>query len=71
MTDSLAEHIRFLERRVDDLLALCERLREENRILRDSQESLNADRASLLEKNEQARSKIEAMISRLKAMENH
>ncbi|MCS4502954.1 hypothetical protein KBTX_02515 [wastewater metagenome] len=71
MTDSLAEHIRLLERRVDDLLALCERLREENRILRDSQESLNADRASLLEKNEQARSKIEAMISRLKAMENH
>lgn len=71
MTDSLNDRVRALEHRVDELLALCERYREENRILRESQESLNADRASLLEKNEQARSKIEAMISRLKGMEQN
>ena len=52
-------------------MRLCARLSEENRMLRDSQENLNAERAALLEKNETARSRIEAMISRLKAMEQH
>jgi cell division protein ZapB len=69
VTDSVSEQIAVLEKRVDDLIRLCDQLREENRVLRESQESLNAERAALLEKNEKARSRIEAMISRLKAME--
>jgi cell division protein ZapB len=32
--------------------------------------SLSTERAQLIEKNEQARARVEAMISRLKAMEN-
>lgn len=71
MTDSVNEQIALLEQRVEALLRLCDRLRDENRMLRDSQESLNAERAALLEKNETARSRVEAMISRLKAMEQH
>lgn len=71
MPDSANEQIALLEQRVDALIRLCGRLREENRILRESQESLNAERAALLEKNETARARIEAMISRLRAMENH
>lgn len=67
----IRQDLQLLEQRVDQLVELCLRLREENRVLRQSQESLNAERAGLLEKNELARSRIEAMISRLKAMEQH
>ncbi|MEX0730512.1 MAG: TIGR02449 family protein [Aquisalimonadaceae bacterium] len=67
----LREDIQQLEQRVERLVDLCARLREENRVLRHSQDTLSAERAGLLEKNEMARSRIEAMISRLKAMEQH
>lgn len=57
--------------RVDQLAELCKRLGEENRTLRQSQESLIGERAQLLTKNEQARSRVEAMIHRLKCMEHN
>ncbi|HXD52108.1 MAG TPA: TIGR02449 family protein, partial [Burkholderiales bacterium] len=56
--------------RVDRLLELCQRLAEENRSLRQSQEQLSAERSNLLAKNEQARSRVEAMIARLRSLEN-
>lgn len=56
---------------LDRLLELCQRLTEENRSLRASQEQLSAERANLLAKNEQARSRVEAMIARLRALENN
>ncbi len=69
VVDSVTEQIIQLEQRVARLMRLCDQLRDENRILLQSQESLNAERAALLEKNETARTRIEAMISRLKALE--
>jgi len=57
--------------RVDRLVELCRRLGEENRSLRQSQEQLANERASLIAKNEQARSRVEAMISRLKSLEQN
>lgn len=71
MPDSISEQIAALEQRVEALIELCRRLQRENDMLRESQASLNAERAALLEKNETARSRIEAMISRLKSMEHH
>jgi len=59
-----------LESRMDDIVRVCDQLREENRSLRERQETLMNERASLLQKNELVRSKVEAMIGRLKAMEN-
>jgi cell division protein ZapB len=56
---------------LDRLLELCHRLSEENRSLRVSQEQLTAERANLLAKNEQARSRVEAMIARLRSLENN
>ena len=44
---------------------------EENRSLRQGQEQLVAERAALLNKNEQARSRVEAMITRLKSLEHN
>ncbi|WP_239016253.1 TIGR02449 family protein [Spiribacter vilamensis] len=69
MVDSVNEQADRLERRVERLIQLCEQLRDENRVLLRTQESLNAERAALLEKNETARARIEAMIGRLKALE--
>jgi cell division protein ZapB len=58
-----------LEYRVDELIKTIESLATENKALRNQQSSLTAERASLIEKTEQARVRVEAMISRLKAME--
>ena len=55
-----------LESRVDDLIKTVE---SENSALRNQQESLVNERAILIEKTEQARNRIESMISRLRAME--
>lgn len=65
------EQIAEISRQVEQLVALAHRLAEENRSLRASQEQLMAERANLLAKNEQARSRVEAMINRLKALEQN
>jgi cell division protein ZapB len=58
-----------LEVRVGELLTLVQQLSEENRALRHRQDSLSTERATLLQKNEQVRTRVEAMIGRLRAME--
>ena len=57
--------------RLDRLLELCRTLQDENRSLRHSQEQLAGERAQLLARNEQARSRVEAMILRLKSLEQN
>ena len=58
-----------LEKAVDELVGVCAQLRRENQSLRQRQAKLMAERASLLHKDEQVRGRVEAMIDRLKAME--
>ena len=74
MSDSpeqtFGQELSRLERRLDELVVICNQLKEENRSLKDRKDSLIADRATLLQKNEQVRARVEAMISRLKAMEH-
>jgi len=60
-----------MDHRVDDLIVLCERLTAENQALRQRQEQINSERAHLLRRHEQARSRVEAMITQLKSMESH
>ena len=62
--------LRKLEKRVDELMVTVGQLKEENRALRQRQESLTAERSALLQKNEQVRARVEAMIGRLKSMEH-
>ncbi|MEW5757680.1 MAG: TIGR02449 family protein [Pseudomonadota bacterium] len=59
--------LKKLEYLVDDLLKACESLKRENAALRESQQALIAERAQLIEKHELARTKVEAMIQRMKA----
>jgi cell division protein ZapB len=63
------QELQKLEVRLDELVNTIERLKEENRSLRNQQDSLVSERANLIEKNETARTRVEAMINRLKAME--
>lgn len=63
--------IEQLAGRLDSLAGVCRRLREENRVLRASQDAWTSERAALLAKNEQARARVEAMIMRLKQLEGH
>ena len=67
---STFEHeLKRLEKRVDALVRVCDQLQDENRSLKQRQDVLTSERASLLQKNEQVRARVEAMIGRLKAME--
>jgi len=69
--NSMLGELQQISGQLDRLLELCHRLAEENRSLRVSQEQLTAERANLLAKNEQARSRVEAMIARLRSLENN
>ncbi|MBV6424442.1 MAG: hypothetical protein NAOJABEB_02253 [Steroidobacteraceae bacterium] len=62
--------LRRLEKRVDELVSIIKRLREENRALRQRQDLLATERAALVQKNEQVRTRVEAMIGRLKTLEH-
>jgi cell division protein ZapB len=67
---ALELELKKLERRLEELMATVHQLKEENRALRTRQDSLAAERSALLQKNEQVRARVEAMIGRLKSMEN-
>jgi cell division protein ZapB len=62
--------LKRLERRLEELVVAVGQLKEENRALRQRQDALSAERATLLAKNEQVRARVEAMIGRLKSMES-
>ena len=62
-------NLRNLEKRIDELIALCDELERKNGSMAAEQNKLIDERARLLAKNEQAKAKIEAMIMRLKSLE--
>lgn len=68
-TNPVEMELRRLEQRIDELVAVLAQLKEENRALRHRQDSLATERANLLQKNEQVRARVEAMIGRLRTME--
>ncbi len=61
--------LKMLEHRVDELIHRLNAVKSENLSLRESQSALITERARLIEKTELARTRVEAMITRLKAME--
>ncbi|MCB1865654.1 MAG: TIGR02449 family protein [Chromatiales bacterium] len=70
-TDSSADgELRALETRVEDLIRTCSTLKSDNRTLRSRHDELMAERARLIEKTEEARRRVEGMITRLRAMES-
>jgi cell division protein ZapB len=67
---SIELEFKRLERQVDELVNTVHHLKEENRALKSRQDSLATERATLLQKNEQVRTRVEAMIGRLKTLEH-
>jgi cell division protein ZapB len=59
----------LLAERVDRLLRLHEDLERENQALRERNEALRLERDALHDRNEQSRARIEAMIVRLRDLE--
>ncbi len=63
------QELKGLEIRINDLINTCEELKKENQLLKLQQDSYSTERASLIDKNEQARKRVDAIITRLKSME--
>ncbi|MGR9114711.1 MAG: TIGR02449 family protein [Gammaproteobacteria bacterium] len=62
--------LKDLEEKLDHLIAQYNSVKNENHSLKIKQEELLRQKAKLLEKTTLARTRVEAMISRLKAMEH-
>ena len=58
-----------LEDKVDSLITLVEQLMKENHSLRAQQDTLATERAGLLEKHDQVRNRVDAIVTRLKSLE--
>ncbi|WP_234701836.1 TIGR02449 family protein [Spongiibacter marinus] len=61
--------LQVLERKVDELIQLCEQLDAENRTLKSETQNWKIEREALIEKTDTARAKVDAMIQRLRALE--
>lgn len=65
------QRLRAMAKQIERLIDRCHRLEDENRSLRQQQEQIGNERSHLVAKNEQARTRVEAMIARLKSLEQH
>lgn len=63
------DELEGLRQRVDALAALCRRLMDEQGHQRAEIDALRAERQSLISRHEQARTRVEALIGRLKLLE--
>ncbi len=63
--------LEVLSDKIDQLIKYCAQLESDNSALRELQEDWHQERSQLMQKNDLARNKIEAMIGRLKALEQH
>ncbi|HCE41372.1 MULTISPECIES: TIGR02449 family protein [Alloalcanivorax] len=63
------QQLRQLEARVDELLRISAHLRQENRLLRERETRLLDERTQLIKKNDLAKSRVEAIITRLRSLE--
>ena len=66
----MKDQLEHLEDKVDKLIALCGSLDVENKSLRRRENGWLEERRQLLIKNDTARGKVDAMITRLKSMES-
>lgn len=62
--------INILSEKISQLISLCEQLQQQNQQLVSQERHWREERMQLIEKNDLARQKVEAMILRLKALEH-
>ena len=61
--------LKNVESKLDALIAHCQRLEQENAALQAKELDWQQERKRLMEKNETARARVEAMIQHLKGLE--
>lgn len=61
--------LRSLDQKIDLLIERCQKLQQENIQLKARESELVQERARLVEKNELARNRVEAMIAQLKSLD--
>ena len=59
----------ILSEKVDNLIDLCVDMKRENQILKAGENSWQSERKQLMDKNKDAKSKLESILVRLKAMD--
>ena len=64
------QDLRALEIRVEELIRACTHLKDENKTLRAREQALVSERDRLAAKNNQAKDRVEDMISRLREIED-
>lgn len=69
VTRKTERYITALEERVDELIRVHQQLAEEQLALQGQYAELLRERDALIEQNEQSRTRIEAMVVRLKGLE--
>lgn len=62
--------INILSEKISQLITLCDHLQQQNQQLLSQERHWREERMQLIEKNDLARQKVEAMILRLKALEH-
>ena len=68
-SQTLKEQLESLESKLTEQIDMADRLKVENASLRARQGNLVEERSRLIEKNDLARAKVEAIITRLKSLE--
>lgn len=64
-----SDDIQRLEVTVSELIDLCERMQQENSRLRNDNLRMKAESAAMIKRNDVSRKRMEAIVTRLKAME--
>ena len=63
------DRFQTLSEKVDGLIDLCADMKRENQILKAGENSWQSERKQLMDKNKDAKSKLESILVRLKAMD--
>jgi len=63
------EDIKQLETTIDHLIVYIDRIKAENSALKSKLDELSQEKSILMQKNDQAKNRLESMISRLKTLE--
>lgn len=63
------DEIRRLERTTEQMVDLLNKIKAENNALKNKLDELSSEKSILMQKNDQAKTRLESMISRLKILE--
>jgi len=63
------DRFEVLSEKVDELIDLCAEMKRENQLLKAGENSWQSERKQLMDKNKTAKTKLESILVRLKAMD--